>query len=315
MEEIKTLPGYLTLAEAENRYKIKADTLKKKCQKGEIIGAKKAGKTWFLPNIPGIDPERTIPENYPSLNFKAALSSNISLYDAESEARYYLYNKHKTPIYIWEYGYYFLSLIFGQTKVHSSYAVLASMVTEAHSALRCSFLINLYGYHPDAMALLRKVHETTIKVLAMKTESKKIWKIGFSKSRQVSEHKIGVDFSSQWRLESSYSHGNLIKLFEIGKLIQENKENLAVPYGPQLDYKQFRATINLSIFWLYILTKSLTYLFPGQISNQWLAQKEDSAKLLRDYLDECKVSQTELQVFDNAIMRLEKKFSTNSYTS
>lgn len=46
----KSIPGYLTLAEAETVYGIKADTLKKQCQSGKIIGAIKKGKTWFVPS-------------------------------------------------------------------------------------------------------------------------------------------------------------------------------------------------------------------------------------------------------------------------
>ena len=161
---------------------------------------------------------------------------------------------------------------------------LAALVTEAHSSLRASFLLNLNGYHSDALALLRKTHECVIKVLAMKTEPKQFWKIGFSTSRQQSEHKIGVDFSSPWNLESSFNHANLMKLFEAGRGAQNPAWEPAVSYGPQIDDKQFRAAMNTGIFWLYVLIKSLPYVFPGQINSYWLNLKDDSAKLLRDHL-------------------------------
>lgn len=295
----------MTLAEAEERYGVKADTLKKRCQRGEIVGAKNIGKTWFVPNIPNIDPDKTIPENYPSLNFDAAMVSNLSLYDAESEARVQLYNSHKQSVYIWEYGYYFFSLIFRHAHLHRSYLPIAALVTEAHTALRGSFLLNLNGYHPDAFALLRKAHECTIKALAMKKEPQKSWQIGFSTSRQVSESKIGVDFKMAWTLESSFNHSNLMKLFKAGKDIQDTTIQASVSYGPQVDNKQFGAAMNTSIFWLYVLTSSLSYLFPGQINKDWLNQKEESTKLLDDYLTGNKAYTKERQSFKSAIAKLE----------
>jgi hypothetical protein len=45
MEEM----GYITLKEAEDLTGIKADTLKKRCQEGQLIGAVKRGNAWFVP--------------------------------------------------------------------------------------------------------------------------------------------------------------------------------------------------------------------------------------------------------------------------
>jgi len=42
--------GYITLKEAEKLTGIKADTLKKRCQEGQIRGAIKRGKAWFVPS-------------------------------------------------------------------------------------------------------------------------------------------------------------------------------------------------------------------------------------------------------------------------
>lgn len=307
MIDNSSIPGYLTLTEAEKKYGMKADTLKKRCQKGEVVGAKKVGKTWFVPQIPGVDPEKTIPENYPTLNFDAAITSNSSLYDAENEAKVVLYYANKKQVYIWEYGYYFFSLIFKHGNVHRSYLPFAALITEAHSGLRASFLLNLEGYHSDALALQRKTHECIIKVLAMKTEPKQFWKIGFSTSRQQSEHKIGVDFSSPWNLESSFNHANLMKLFEAGRGAQDPAWEPAVSYGPQIDDKQFRAAMNTGIFWLYVLIKSLPYIFPGQISSYWLNLKDDSAKLLRDHLTASKALKKEIESFDVAIAKLQNR--------
>lgn len=304
MVDIKSIPGYITLSEAEKVYGVKADTLKKRCQKGEVVGAKKVGKTWFVPNISNVDPNKTIPENYPGLNFDAAYASNLSLYDAESDARFVLYHRHKKVIYIWEYGFYFFSLTFTHVQPHRSYLLLAALITEAHSALRCSFLLNLNGYHSDAFALLRKAHESTVKAIACKTKPQKMWKIGFATDRQKAEHVIGVNFKTVWSLESSFAHSNLMKLFEAGKDIQNPDKKVGVSYGPQINDKQFGAAINTSIFWLYVLIKSLSYIFPEQISKYWLSQSDESAKLLRDYLASVRAFKQEVKNFDENFKKI-----------
>lgn len=311
MSDLKSIPGYITLAKAEEIYGAKADTLKKKCQTKEIIGAKKIGKTWFVPNIPGVDPEKTIPENYPALDFDSALESNLRLYDAESEVKFSLYNSHKQAVYIWEYGFYFFSLIFRHAKLHRTYLPLAALITEAHTALRSSFLLNLLGYHTDSIALLRKAHECTIKALAMRAEPTSIWKTGFSKSREASEHKIGVDFKAPWSLASSFSHGNLIQLFEVGRDIKNQAKKVNVSYGPQTNTKQFVVAMNTAIFWLFILTRSLSYLFTDQIGEKWLSQKDDSAKLLKDYLTSNKAFAEEIKSFENSLVKLETRLNKN----
>lgn len=304
MTNIKSIPGYITLSEAEETYGVKADTLKKRCQKGEIIGAKKVGKTWLVPNIPNVDPNKTIPENYPDLNFDAAYSSNLSLYDAESDARFVLYYRHKKAVYIWEYGFYFFSLIFTHASLHRSYLPLAALITEAHSALRGSFLLNLNGYHSDAFAILRKAHESIVKAIACKTKPQNMWNIGFGTSREKAEHVIGVDFKKTWALESSFTHSNLMKLFEAGKDIQNPYKKVGVSYGPQINDKQFGAATNTPIFWLYVLIESLAYIFPGQISKYWLSKKDESARLLRDYLASVGAFKSDVKDFNNAIKQL-----------
>jgi hypothetical protein len=300
MVNIKSIPGYMTLVEAEEAYGTKADTLKKRCQKGEVKGAKKIGKTWFVPNIPNVDPSKTIPENYPGLNFDAAYLSNLSLYDAESDTRLILYKKHGSSIYIWEYGFYFFSLIFNHA-IHRSYLPLAALITEAQSALRCSFLLNLNGYHSDAFALLRKAHESIIKTLASKKQPQKMGKIGFGTGRGRAESIIGVNFERVWSLESSFNHSNVMKFFEAWKNVQNSNKKIGVAYGPQINNKQFGAAISTSIFWLYVLIQSLPYIFPDQLSEYWLRQKSESAKLMKDRLVSLKAFKTELINFDKCI--------------
>lgn len=298
------LPGYLTLNEAEERYGVKADTLKKRCQAGKVAGALKKGKTWFVPNIPNVDPQKTIPENYPGLDFDSAMIGNLSLYDAESECRRLLYSRHNKSVYIWEYGFHFFSLVFKITSLDKSHLPLAALITEAHSALRGSFLLNMYGYHPDAFALLRKVHESTVKAIASRKKPQKMWSIGFSTSREKSEHQIGVDLKKVWMLESSFTHSNMMKLFEAGKDVQTNKKNSGVAYGPQVDDKQFGAAINLSIFWIYVLIKSLPFILTGHLNEYWLSKQAESAKILKDYLTSVNSLSNELSEIDKALKKL-----------
>lgn len=51
--------GYITLTEAEEISGIKADTLKKRCQEGQITGAVKQGNTWFVPRNQIINTEES----------------------------------------------------------------------------------------------------------------------------------------------------------------------------------------------------------------------------------------------------------------
>ncbi|MBI4089092.1 MAG: helix-turn-helix domain-containing protein [Candidatus Levybacteria bacterium] len=305
MADIKGIPGYLTVSEAEERYGIKADTLKRQCQKGKVRGAIKQGKTWFVPNIPDIDPERPISENYPTLHFDRATESNLLLYDAEDRARYILHSKFNNYVYIWEYGYYFISLIF-KHPLHKSYMPLAALVTEAHTALRGAFLLNLNGYHPEAFTLLRRTHESTVKAIASKIKSLKTWNIVFSTGTQKAESIIGVEFKKIWTVESSFVHSNYIKVFEAAKNM-DNDNNPGVSFGPQMDEKLFKTAANISIFWLYVLVKTLPYVFANQMGDAWISRQEDSAKLMKDYLVSSGALKGELKSFDNGISKLLKK--------
>lgn len=305
MSKQGSLTGYLSLTDAEDRYGISSDTLKKRCQKGSVVGAIKIGKMWFVPNIPGIDPEKSISENYPKLDFDAAFRSNISLYDYESDIRFLIHKKHKSDIYIWEYGFYYFSLIFNHAKIDKTYLPLAVLVSEAHTALRSSFLLNIQGYHSDAISLLRRTQECTMKAIAMRKEPRQYWKTGFSNQRQQSEGKIGTDFKGPWSLSSSFTHGNLIKLFEIGRGVQENRNDLSVTYGPQYEEKLFSVAMNGSIFWLFTLISSLPYIFTGQIGEDWIVKRNDATKLLKDYLVSKKSLIKEIESIEKALNKIQ----------
>lgn len=299
---IQGIPGYLTVSEAEERYGVKADTLKRQCQRGKIRGAIKQGKTWFVPNIPDIDPEKPISENYPTLLFDRATESNLLLYGAEDNARYTLHKKFNNYVYIWEYGYYFISLIFHHP-LHKSYMPVAALITEAHTALRGAFLLNLNGYHPEAFTLLRRAHESIVKAIASKIKSLKTWTIVFSNGTQKAEIIIGVDFKAIWKVESSFVHSNYIKVFEAARNI-DNDDHPGVSFGPQMDEKLFKTAANISIFWLYVLVETLPYTFANQMGDDWISKQKDSAKILKDYLVSAGALKKEIKDFDIAINKL-----------
>lgn len=295
----KSIPGYLTLKEAEERYGVKADTLKRRCQSGSVKGAIKQGKTWFVPNIPNVDPQKPIAENYPTLNFDAAMDSNLSLYNAEDQARYALHTQNRTYVYIWEYGYYFISLIYKYGIPHKTYLPLAALFTEAHSALRGSFLLNMTGYHSESFVLLRKAHECIVKLLASRRQPLKTWKMVFNSDRQRAEGILSIKLESLWRLASSYTHGNQMKIFESAKNM-ETDTDVGVSFGPQINNKEYRASANGSIFWLYVLVKTLPEIFPG-IGNEWTDKQDESARLLREYLVSCGALKSELDMIDKVL--------------
>ena len=65
--------------------------------------------------------------------------------------------------------------------------------------------------------------------------------------------------------------------------------------------------MNNSIFWLFVLTKSLSYLFTNQIDKEWLLKRDSTAKLLRDFLVSKKALTKEIASFETALAKLEAK--------
>ncbi len=237
-----------------------------------------------------INKDKTIDENYPSLNFKAALESNIRLYDAETDSQAILYEKFKKYIYIWEYGYYFTSLFIKHSSVHRSYITIAALFTEVHSALRASFLLNLRGYHADSVALLRKAHESLVRAIACRANPPRMWDIIQSSDVVTMGNKIGLDLKKLYNVESSFTHSNKMKSFQSGIDFKSEKNDIGVSYGPQINEKEFSYASKVSIFWLYAAIKALPKLFPSQISDYWLSLHEDSAGLMHDFLENTKSS-------------------------
>lgn len=252
-----------------------------------------------------IDPNKTIDENYPKLNFKAAIQSNLSLFDAENDSQKILHEKFKTYVYIWEYGFYFISLFIKQSNIHKNHITIAALFTEVHSALRSAFIVNLKGYHSDSIVLLRKVHESLVRALACKSNPQRMWDIIQTSDVIKMGNKIGLDLKTLYNVESSFTHSNKIKSFQSGVDFHSGQNGMGVTYGPQINEKEFNYSATVSIFWLYATMKSLSKLFPDQVNDYWLLKQEDSAELMRDFLENKKSSLiNECNRIDSCIKKL-----------
>ena len=57
-----------------------------------------------------------------------------------------------------------------------------------------------------------------------------------------------------------------------------------MPYGPQINKKQFGYAANISLIWMYFLLKGATFLFPSQVKASWIERQGESARLIKSYI-------------------------------
>lgn len=222
---------------------------------------------------------------YPKLHFEAAFSTTQSLIDVEEYCKNELITHSRPYIQTWEYGFYFVSLFITKTTIEKSYMVIASLFTEAHSAIRASFLLNNMGYHSDSIALLRKTHESVVRAIAVKFRPDITWNIVQEKSISKLENRyIKINLNAVYKVESSFTHSNQMKTMKAGMDLKAGVDPLGISYGPQLDDKLFSYSAKLSIFWLYVMIQSIPKLFPNQIPAHWLTNQDESAAYLHNYL-------------------------------
>lgn len=226
---------------------------------------------------------KPLEEVYPNLCWDKSFSGILDICDTEKQCTLYFVKKYSYYIKIWEYGYYFISLLIQRSSVHKSYAPLAALYSEAHSSLRCSFLCNVQGYHPEAISLLRRVHECCTKLIACRSFPKNIWNIVQSTSLQKAESDLGLNLKWIYNIESSFLHSNKLKVFDTGFKLKENLD-ISIPYGPQLNDKEYSTAAAISIFWMYVLVLVAPRLFPDQIPSLWMNKYKESYMLLRDYI-------------------------------
>lgn len=227
--------------------------------------------------------KKSLEEKYLNLNWKNSCIGIQSIIKTENECSLYFLSRYSYYIKIWEYGYYFLTLMIQKSKVHKSYSTLTALYSEALTSLRCSFLCNINGYPPEAISLLRRTHECCTKLMASKAFPQKIWKIVQSSSLKKAESDLKIDLKWLNNLESSFLHSNKLKIITAG-IDSQKEKNVAIPYGPQLNDMEYRTAASISIFWIYILILIAPRLFPAQLHKSWLEIQKESCKLFRDYI-------------------------------
>ena len=226
---------------------------------------------------------KPLEELYVNLCWDKSMSGMMRLMDTEEECSLYFVKDSSRYIKIWEYGYYFISLLIQQSSIDKSYAPLAALYSESHSSLRCSFLCNIQGYHPEAISLLRRVHECCTKLIACRSFPKNIWNIVQSTSLQKAESDLGLNLKWIYNIESSFLHSNKLKVFDTGFKLKKNLD-ISIPYGPQLNNKEYSTAAAISIFWMYVLVLVAPRVFPDQISSSWMDKYKESCTLLKDYI-------------------------------
>ncbi len=168
----------------------------------------------------------------------------------------------------WETAYYVLSNMFGNAKIHISYAPLTVLYQEAIAALRASFLVNERGHHSDAISLLRRVHECAVKGIASRINPTKMWKYIESSSLQGPENEIGISLKDINRIESSFVHSNKLRVYKAGHAAEE-KDLAFERIGAVFDPKLFNIAANLSILWFFVLISTAPKVFQKQKHESW----------------------------------------------
>jgi hypothetical protein len=225
--------------------------------------------------------------DFPALDYAAATRAIARLIADENDCGAEFVRRFTVYVPLWEYGYFFISQFLHTARLHRSYATIASLFIEGHSALRTSFLVATDGYQTDAAALLRKTHESFVRACACKAQPSKVWTIVLSSDIQKAERALGLDLKRVYRLESGFAHSNRLRALKTGKALQDGTD---VPreFGPGFDEAMHKFNARLSIFWLYFGIKAIPALFPGQAHTSWIGQQDDSAMLMRGYLKDAK---------------------------
>lgn len=253
------------------------------------------------------NPKKSLKENFKSLDFNDAYIFNCALIDVEDKSCN-LYHAQRFHNYIqaWEYAYYFVdSFIRKHSNLQNNFATIAALFTEAHSSIRCAFLCNQRGYHSDSIALLRKTHECIVRAIACKVRPKRAGKFITDSDIQRCHDTFDAKFLSElYKIESSYTHSNIVKALE--PIFAENQgiQFKGVSYGPQLDEKEFVYSACLSLFWLYIMIKTIPRVFPAQVDKVWVDKSHESARMLRVILEYAKNFQVYCDKIDDCFEKI-----------
>lgn len=236
-----------------------------------------------MKSIPPRDPtKQMVHHDFPGLPYDAATLSIVALGHGEDECKRSFRAGFKVFVLMWEYGYY--DRFFWTSSLEKPESVApAALLSEGHDSFRSSFLMLAHGYPADAIATLRRVHESFVKACDCAWSPGKTINIVRAKHVRPSERRLGLQLDSLQRVAGGFVHGN--KLHSLEALIAlHEKRSPEIRYGPRHDQTLGRYAATVSIFWLYFGIKVAPALFPGAAEAGWSAQQADSAGFLRGYL-------------------------------
>ena len=228
----------------------------------------------------------------------------------EDQCELYFDKKFHDYVVIWQYGFHYLTLLLDHNlKPDRTYMPFVAYFTEAHSALRASFTINMHGYNSDAIAILRKAFESLLKAAVSKANPFNFENIWRSKNTNKLERALDIKLESIHKITSSFMHSNNHKVATaVIQYYSDKEEKAPVTYGPQTDDFWFGYAACLSIFLMYISVKFLPKIFPKQIDEIWLSKNDECARLMKYYLDSRKSGFAEdCKQIDNCLDRIDKQ--------
>lgn len=194
--------------------------------------------------------EKSVFGDFPGLRYEEATRFNLELLDSERRCVAGFVERYRVYTRLWEYGYYFLGEYLDTATVTAASALPASLFIDAYGALRGSFVVAGHGYQSDALALLRKVHESFVRAAGCRARSDKaVHIVRFSDIRKT-ETDLGLDLGQMYGLESGFTHSNRLRSLNTIIALREGKEPPR-RYGPHIDDELHRLISVLAVFWLH----------------------------------------------------------------
>jgi hypothetical protein len=220
----------------------------------------------------------------PGLPYDEADRSNRELCESERRCFAGFVEKYKVYTPLWVYAYHFLGQYLDTATVTLVSAPRATLFVDAYGALRGSFLVAGHGYQADALALLRKVHESFVRAACCRLRPDKTLEIVRSQNIRKAERGLGLDLELAYRIESGFAHSNRLRSLNSAISVGDGKEPPR-RYGPHVDEELHRVICALAVFWLHFgvaLAPCLIAPTPAQAA--WVMNQRDSEGLLLGYL-------------------------------
>ena len=221
---------------------------------------------------------------YPELPYKAARAFNMDLYAGENACGTLFLRDFRVFIPVWEFSYYFLTTYLDGAVVRPQGAMSAGLFSEGHAALRASFLLQRHGYQPDAIASMRRAHESLIRAVACQLFPMKAETIVRSTDIARTEHDLKLNFQRLYKLESGFVHSNRARVAETMVAVHSNTEPPS-QYGPHYAKELHDVLSKMAAFWLYFGISVVPIVIPPEVNqNDWLKAQADARGLLSGYL-------------------------------